>query len=58
MINLFPDQIEFVDAIRQEIKSGSRSVLGVASTGFGKTIVSAYLTRSAEQKTGNRRTTR
>lgn len=50
MINLFPDQIEFVDAIRQEIKSGSRSVLGVASTGFGKTIVSAYLTRSAEQK--------
>lgn len=46
-ITLFDDQEEFVEKIRRELRAGSQSVLGVASTGFGKTIVSAFIAREA-----------
>lgn len=46
-IKLFDDQEEFVEKIRQQLREGKRSVLGVASTGFGKTIVSAFIAKEA-----------
>ena len=47
MINLYDDQVEFVEQIRGELRKGIRSVLAVASTGAGKTVVSAYMAREA-----------
>lgn len=47
MIKLFPDQEEFVDDIRNAIRQGYKSVLGRAETGFGKTVVSAFITKEA-----------
>jgi len=49
-INLYPDQQEFVADIRQAIRDGNQSVLGVASTGMGKTIVSAFIAKSAAER--------
>lgn len=45
-ITLRPDQSVFVDSLRQAARR-SRSVLGVAPTGFGKTVVSAHILQSA-----------
>lgn len=50
MINLYDDQVEFVDLIRSELQRGKRAVLGRAETGFGKTIVSAYITKQAAER--------
>lgn len=47
MINLFEDQEEFVDQIRQQLRDGYKSILGVASPAFGKTVVAGYITQSA-----------
>lgn len=49
-IQLYPDQKEFVASLRSAIRDGNQAVLGVASTGMGKTIVSAYIARSAWQR--------
>lgn len=49
-IELYPDQKEFVASIRQALKDGNQSVLGVASTGMGKTIVSAFIAKSAADR--------
>lgn len=54
MINLFDDQLEFVGLLRDALKGGNKSVLGVASPAFGKTVVAAYLTESAMTKQGSR----
>lgn len=50
MINLYEDQEEFVEKIREKVRLGYKSILGRAETGFGKTVVSAYITREASQK--------
>lgn len=47
MINLYQDQREFVDGIRDKIRSGHKSILGVASPAFGKTVVAGYITQQA-----------
>lgn len=47
---LFEDQAEFVARLRQSIAAGNRSVLGVASPAFGKTVVAAHITETARQK--------
>lgn len=47
---LFEDQADFVARLRQSIASGNRSVLGVASPAFGKTVVAAHITETARQK--------
>lgn len=52
-IQLYDDQLEFVHNLRAAYKNGNQSVLGVASTGMGKTIVSAYIAKSA-WKSGKR----
>lgn len=50
---LFEDQAEFVINLRKSIASGKRSVLGVASPAFGKTVVAAHITESVRQKNEN-----
>lgn len=50
MISLYDDQIELIEQIREELRGGSRSVLAVASTGFGKTMVSAFMAKEAAAK--------
>lgn len=49
-INLYEDQQRFVDQLREALASGSRSILGVASPAFGKTVVAGYLTSQARAK--------
>ncbi len=49
MIALFPDQERFIADLRR-VMASHRSVLGVASTGFGKTVTSAWIAQSALQK--------
>lgn len=48
--NLFEDQQEFVTCLRQSLKRGNRSILGVASPAFGKTVVAGHITESARIK--------
>ena len=43
MINLYDDQKEFVHKIRGAIREGHKSILGVASPAFGKTVVAGYI---------------
>lgn len=50
MITLYDDQAEFVDKLRTALKQGYRSILGVASPAFGKTVVAGYITAQARQK--------
>lgn len=49
MITLYPDQQQFVADLRAAFQKYT-SVLGVAATGFGKTITSAYIASSAAAK--------
>lgn len=46
MITLRPDQARFVADLRQAFRT-HRSVLGVAPTGFGKTVVAAHIIEQA-----------
>lgn len=52
-MRLFEDQAEFVDKLRQSLRVGHRSVLGVASPAFGKTVVAGYITREVYAKGGS-----
>lgn len=47
---LFDDQAEFVHKLRQAVAAGHKSILGVASPAFGKTVVAGYITDQARQK--------
>lgn len=47
MIELRDDQIELIEGVRAELRAGRRSVLAVASTGFGKTVSSAFMAKEA-----------
>lgn len=49
MIELRPDQLEFVARLRAAFRQ-HRSVLGMAPTGFGKTVVSAHIASEAAGK--------
>lgn len=53
-ITLYEDQAEFVDKLRTKLSSGVRSVLGVASPAFGKTVVAGYITGQARNKSDAR----
>lgn len=50
---LFDDQAEFVHKLRQAVAAGHKSILGVASPAFGKTVVAGYITDQARQKNPN-----
>jgi DNA repair protein RadD len=47
---LYEDQAEFVHKLRQTVAQGVKSVLGVASPAFGKTVVAGYITQEAMAK--------
>lgn len=48
--NLFEDQAEFVSLVRDQLRAGARSVLGVASPAFGKTVVAGHIIATAREK--------
>ena len=50
MIQLYEDQEEFVQLVRQSLGSGKKSILGVASPAFGKTVVAGAITQMAKSK--------
>lgn len=50
---LYEDQQEFVSRLREALKTGVKSVLGVASPAFGKTVVAAYITEQARHRDPN-----
>lgn len=50
MFELFEDQAEFVGNLRRSLQSGHKSILGVASPAFGKTVVAAHITETARSK--------
>ena len=50
--NLFEDQEEFVTQLRQSLRAGNKSVLGVASPAFGKTVVAGHIIAAALSKGG------
>jgi DNA repair protein RadD len=47
MINLFDDQEEFVEQLRGALRAGKKSILGVASPAFGKTMVAGSITQTS-----------
>lgn len=47
---LYPDQQQVLDELRGEFKKGKKSVLLVAPTGFGKTVVSSEIMEGAASK--------
>ena len=50
---LYEDQQEFVSKLREALKQGIKSVLGVASPAFGKTVVAAHITQQARARDPN-----
>lgn len=50
---LYDDQSEFAHKIRQSVAKGCRSILGVASPAFGKTILAGYITQESQKKNPN-----
>lgn len=50
MFELFEDQAEFVCNLRTSLQRGHKSILGVASPAFGKTVVAAHITETARAK--------
>lgn len=50
MFTLFDDQTSFEDGIRSAYAAGRQSVLGVAPTGFGKTVVFSDIAAKTEAK--------
>lgn len=55
MFQLYEDQAEFVHKLRQSLAGGKRSILGVASPAFGKTVVAAHITENAKRKSPDTR---
>lgn len=49
-ITLRPDQLQVLDATRQELRAGHRRVLMQAPTGFGKTVVASAMFGGAAQR--------
>ncbi len=50
MIELWQEQADVIEEVRQAIRNGYRSILIVAPTGSGKTVIGASIIHSAEQK--------
>ena len=50
MIELWPEQADVIEQVRQAIRDGYRSILVVAPTGSGKTVIGASIIHSAEEK--------
>ena len=50
---LYEDQQEFISKLRESLKGGVKSVLGVASPAFGKTVIAAHITQQARHRDPN-----
>lgn len=50
-MNLYEDQVEFVDKLRESLRKGNRAILGVASPAFGKTVVAGHIIASTINRT-------
>ncbi len=50
MIELWPEQADTIEEVRQAIRNGHRRILIVAPTGSGKTVIGAAIIHSAEEK--------
>jgi DNA repair protein RadD len=50
---LYEDQQEFISKLREALKTGVKSVLGVASPAFGKTVIAAHITQQARARDPN-----
>jgi len=50
---LYEDQQEFISKLRESLKGGVKSVLGVASPAFGKTVIAAHITQQARNRDPN-----
>jgi DNA repair protein RadD len=50
---LYEDQQEFISKLRESLKTGVKSVLGVASPAFGKTVIAAHITQQARNRDPN-----
>jgi len=50
---LYEDQQEFIAKLREALKTGVKSVLGVASPAFGKTVIAAHITQQARARDPN-----
>lgn len=50
---LYEDQQEFISKLREALKTGVKSVLGVASPAFGKTVIAAHITQQARNRDPN-----
>lgn len=48
--SLYPDQAELLDRARERLRAGDRSVLLLAPTGFGKTVVGAEMVAGAASR--------
>lgn len=53
MINLYPDQERLVNEARHQLSLGVKNILVQAATGFGKSVIAAYMVQRANAK-GNR----
>lgn len=54
MTQLYEDQAEFVGKLREALRLGHRSILGVASPAFGKTVVAGYIIGQSRIKSNAR----
>jgi len=52
-MQLLPDQIELIDAAKDKIRSGVKSLLIQGATGSGKTVISSSIVRGAYDKGKN-----
>lgn len=48
--NLYEDQEEFIQKLRSALRDGHKSILGVASPAFGKTVVAGAIIESARRR--------
>lgn len=50
MVDLYLDQQGFVQGLREALAAGHKSILGVASPAFGKTVVAGHIIQAAKQR--------
>lgn len=52
-MQLYDDQLEFADKLRDALREGHKAILGVASPAFGKTVLAGYITKEVYSRGGS-----